>query len=325
MLRTDSNEIAAIKDLTTHIFPHAAPLTVERVTEGVSTRVFRIHRAAETFYLRVLPEAGASFAPEAYAHALLRTRGVKVPEVIYVERYNDVLERSVMVTTAIEGQHIGHCRDRAGARQALVAAGRDLTIINSVPVDGFGWIVRDSGAGARLEAEFPSYRAFALDQLDENLTLLGTQVLSPVSIAAIRRTFERHDTLFDAEGDGQACLAHGDFDATHIYQQGGRYTGVIDIGEIRGADPYYDLGHVKLHDGEKLSATMLPYLLEGYVSVTPLPTEASQRIALASLIIVVKALGRQVQKGRGAIDRRNKYVSLLIAGIEDAIEALRDQ
>jgi len=194
-----------------------------------------------------------------------------------------------------------------------------------VPVDGFGWIARDSGDTTRLEAEFASYRAFAFNQLEENLTLLGASALRPAGIVAVRRTIERYDALFDAEDAGQARLAHGDFDATHIYQQGGRYTGVIDFGEIRGAGPCYDLGHIKLHDGEKLPTPMLPYLLEGYARVTPLPADAPRRIALASLVIAIKALGRQVQKGRGNVDRRNSYVNLLVTGIEDAVEALRNQ
>ncbi len=320
MFRTNLDDINAIRDLATHVFPRAASLAVERVTEGVSTRVYRIRRVGEIFYLRVLPEVGASFAPEAYAHTLLRARGVKVPEVIYVEHCNAALERAIMVTTAIAGQHIGHCHDMAGAQQALVAAGRDLAVINSVPVDGFGWIIRDSGNATRLEAEFASYREFAFNQMEENLALVGGSALNQASIAAIQRTFERYDALFDAEGDGQARLAHGDFDATHIYQHEGRYTGVIDFGEIRGADPCYDLGHVKLHDGEKLPLPMLPHLLEGYASVAPLPANAPQRIALASLVIAIKALGRQILKGQGNI----AYVDLLIAGVKDAVEALRD-
>ncbi len=320
MFRTNLDDIDTIRDMATHIFPRTAPLTIERVPEGVSTRVYRIRRAGETFYLRVLPEVGASFAPEAYAHTLLRTHGAKVPEVIYVEHYNAALERSVMVTTAITGQHLGHCRDVAAARQALVAAGRDVAVINSVPVDGFGWIARDKFDGARLEAEFPSYREFAFDHMEDNLALLEGSALKQAGIAAIRQTLERSDALFDAEGDGQARLAHGDFDATHIYQHEGRYTGVIDFGEIRGADPCYDLGHVKLHDDEKLPLPMLPHLLEGYASVAPLPANAPQRIALASLVIAIKALGRQILKGQGNI----AYVDLLIAGVKDAVEALRD-
>jgi aminoglycoside phosphotransferase (APT) family kinase protein len=44
-------------------------------------------------------------------------------------------------------------------------------------------------------------------------------------------------------------LAHGDFDATHIWlDDHGRYAGIIDFGEMRGADRHFDLGHFLLHD-----------------------------------------------------------------------------
>lgn len=55
-----------------------------------------------------------------------------------------------------------------------------------------------------------------------------------------------HETFYlsilPEEGE-QGYLAHGDFDTTHIYQDNGRYTGIIDFGEIRGADRWYDLGY----------------------------------------------------------------------------------
>ena len=40
-----------------------------------------------------------------------------------------------------------------------------------------------------------------------------------------------------------AWLAHGDFDATAIFYRDGRYSGLIDFGEIRGTEPLFDLGH----------------------------------------------------------------------------------
>src|SRR5690242_19569214 len=53
------------------------------VNEGVSTYVYRITRNGDTFYLRVLPEEGATVASEVEAHMLLRRCGVHVPEVVY--------------------------------------------------------------------------------------------------------------------------------------------------------------------------------------------------------------------------------------------------
>src|SRR5436305_1724519 len=99
-------------------------------------------------------------------------------------------------------------------------------------------------------------------------------------LAAIRATIARHDAWLDA---GHGHLAHGDLDATHIFQHEGGYAGIIDFGEIRGTDPWYDLGHFAMRDGEILPAPLLPWLLEGYGSVAPLPDDHPQRIAFASL------------------------------------------
>src|SRR5579884_2731582 len=80
--------------LVRHIFP-AGPSSVERVLEGVSTYVYRVFYQRETFYLRILPEVGANFAPEAVVHTRLRQLQVRVPEVVYVEPCKDLLQRSV--------------------------------------------------------------------------------------------------------------------------------------------------------------------------------------------------------------------------------------
>jgi len=129
---------------------------VERVEEGVSTYVYRIQRDASVFYLRVLPEEGASFAPEMRVHQLLRERGVKVPEVVYFEHYNQALQRSVMVTTEMRGRHIGFCSEENDLRNILIEAGKDLAVINTILVKGFGWIRRDRDEVGLLEAQWPT-------------------------------------------------------------------------------------------------------------------------------------------------------------------------
>jgi len=317
MPRTHHVELSTIEDLVARALPRSTHSTVERVEEGASTAVYKVRRAGEVYYVRVLPEQGASFAPEARAHRLLRERGVKVPEVIYVDACDIMLGRSVMVTTEIAGQRVGHCRDGRGVRRVLMEAGRDLAAINSVPVDGFGWIRRHNGEDDHLAGEHRGYREFARDHLEDDLALLGAHTLDPHEVAAIHEVIERYDSLLDVE---DARLAHGDFDATHIFQRAGRYTGIIDFGEIRGVDPFYDLRHFKLHDGETISAPVLPYLLEGYTSVAPLPPDYEQRIAVAALLIGVKALAHQLAKPPGAGSQ--PYIAWLLASIQANVKAL---
>jgi len=303
-----------VAQVAAQAFPRGADLTIERVGEGVSTYVYRIRRDDAVYYLRVLPEVGSGFAPEARVHALLRERGVKAPDVVYLEHRNSDLGLSVMVTTEVCGRHIGHCRDERALRSIMVEAGRDLALINSIRVQGFGWIKRDRAEVVALEAELPTLRAFALDPLEEDLTLLGHHALTARELAAVRAVIGRDNAWPEPDGV-EGRLAHGDFDASHIYQRDGRYSGIIDFGEIRGAGPSYDLGHVRMHDGETLPLSLLPYLLEGYGQVAPLSTDGMERIRLACLLIATKTLARRIRKSVAFALGTDRYAQLCVAVI----------
>ncbi|HZB94776.1 MAG TPA: phosphotransferase [Herpetosiphonaceae bacterium] len=276
-------DMKEIEALCSRIFGPGSGLRVARVAEGVSTYVFRVERAGEAFYLRVLPEEGASFAPEVLAHRLLRERGVHVPEVVYWEHYNPALDRSVMLTTEIKGHAIREGSEPGALRDVLVAAGHDLALTNTIPVQHFGWVRRDRADVVRLEGEVASLREWLLVDLDKHLALLLRHGFFPArTIARIGAIVAAFPRFFDGD---QAYLAHGDFDPTHIYHDHGVYSGIIDWGEIRGTQPLYDLGHFSMDNGP-----MLPYVLEGYREVAQLPADFEQRIHLASLFVAIGRL-----------------------------------
>jgi hypothetical protein len=276
---------------------------VEPVTDGRSTRIYRFIRGAEVFYARVLPEEGASFAPEAAAHLALRRRGVNVPDVVYWEDLNPLVGRSVMITTAISGQAIAHSPTPGALSRIARSAGCDLALLNALHVDGFGWINRALPADSELRADLPTERAFMLAELDSSLATLRSVALTPCQTDDIRSAVSGHEAQLDAT---HARLAHGDFDATHIFSHRGNYTGIIDLGEIRGASLYYDIVHFRFHDGETLPVMLLPYLLEGYQEISTLTPDAEWRLALASLLIGVRFLART----HGRLSQRNHQHAL---------------
>lgn len=267
----------------------------ERVAEGVSTRVYRVVAQEETFYLRILPEVGASFGAEVVAHERVRQLGVKAPEVIAYEPCYAPLQRSVMVVREIAGLPLSQSPflDRANLDSILEAAGGDLARINSVSVAGFGWMARDVEA-PRLQAPLPTWRALALDGWETNLAyLVSAATLLPADIALLEQARSRYDSWLD---DAESRLAHGDFDATAIYQRDGVYSGIIDFGELRGVSRWYDLAHFHMRDGEYLASPLLPPLLRGYARAVTLPEDAARRILFASLFINLHALSRSLRK-----------------------------
>lgn len=283
-------DLRPIRDIAKHALGEGVPVTVEPVGDGISTVIYRLRRGEDVFYLRVQPEADASFVPEAFVHALLRRYGLHVPDVIHVEHRNEGLQRSVMITTEIRGEHVGHLPMEEATRIILIEAGRELAVVNSVPVDGFGWICDTDGI-ARLEAEQPSNRAFLLEDPERYLSALDGHALTTRQVRAVQDLIRHHTAFLNVP---HAHLAHGDFDLTHIYQEHGRYTGIIDFGEIRGTGPLYDLGHFRLHDGETAAYEALRYLIAGYRQVAPLPPDGEQQIAFLSLLIGIRFLARDL-------------------------------
>ena len=309
-------EMASIEALARQIFP-AHRVQLERVPEGASTFVYRIVYQDEIFYLRILPEENTSFAPEMTVHARLRQMQVKVPEVIHFQHYHEQLQRSIMVTTEIKGHPISQSSflKEEELYAILVEAGQDLARINSIPVNGFGWIERDRPDTEHLRAQWTTYRAFALEYWGADHAFLAGNILGTAEVTQMEQIFSRYNSWLDIE---QGVLAHGDFDTTHIYQQDGQYTGIIDFGEIRGANRWYDLGHFHMRDGEQMPFRTLPGLIRGYRENIPLPDDYEQSIRFTSILINVRALARSLQK-RPA----NRYTQHQLAILREDIAALQ--
>lgn len=282
-----------VEKLIKRLFP-ASAVRYARVQGNISTYVYRVSIPGETFYLRILPEEGASFAPEVAVHSRLRQLGAQVPDVLYFDPYDHLLERSVMLITEIPGEPLSTATHLPPETlQSITArAGADLALVNSIAVDGFGWVLRGAG-DASLAAEFTTSREFFLQYWPSDLAFLAQSTLTPGEIRQLERIVARFDPWLDVP---QATLAHGDIDATHIYHRDGQYSGIIDFGEIRGTDRYFDLAHFHIRDGERLPHRLLPALLRGYGDVSPLPADHMTRLRFASLLLNVGLLARSLQK-----------------------------
>jgi Ser/Thr protein kinase RdoA (MazF antagonist) len=219
-----------------------------------------------------------------------------------------------MIMTEVAGRSLAQASTDDEARQAAVAAGRDVAVINSVPVSGFGWLQRDGSE--QLTAELSSYSQFVVSYLPKPWP------------GRLREMFDRRqlDALLAlAAGERDRLLrvghlVHGDLDVTHVYSHAGRYSGIIDFGEMRGADLYFDLGHFLLHDGETRPARLFSSFLKGYLQVTPLPDDHCQAIRASAILLGLRQLSRWLSPVQGyslslqLVQRRVAELSNLMDG-----------
>lgn len=279
--------ISIVEQVVRTIFPKHHRLIVVRVTEGVSTIVYRVGVANTTYYLRIWPIPHESFVPEVTVYHRLRALGLHVPEVVYFEQRNPLVERSILMTSVITGQALGDDYKLARLPRILYEAGRELGLINQVALQGFGWVDRTTTELGLLRAEHPTFSEWLSQNFAAELHALGSSShVTSQEVDILLTLLAQASAIFENEA---AALAHGDFDGTHIFVHNGRYSGMIDFSEIRGTHRFYDLGHFAIAHG-----AWLPALLDGYSEIAPVSRDHMRLIQLTSLLIAAQKIGYRV-------------------------------
>lgn len=284
----------AVRALLTRWLPDRA-ISFSRASSGGSTAVYRAadRSSGEVFFLRLAEEAGESRAAEARVHQLLHDAGLPVPDVVAFEARPPELDRSAMLTRRIPGRPMleperGRLDAEAVDRVAR-PAGRDLARINRIPVRGYGWVeaVADDGA---LLAEHPSRSAWAVEYQRAMAEVAGSGLLADGVVEQLLAVMERWLRLPDR---ASSHLAHGDLDASHIFlnEPSLTYSGLIDFGEIRGADRLYDLGHALLQDALPDRPSIFAPLLAGYQEINRVSVAALTEIRDQAVAIGTRQLG----------------------------------
>jgi aminoglycoside phosphotransferase (APT) family kinase protein len=306
-------DLDALAGLAHEALPRAKSVSIEAASGGHVVVVYRAMVDGVRYYLRLAEEPGQDLTTDAFILERLRALGVRAPGVVAVSAAT-AFPRSWMIMTEIPGRSIAQGGTDGGARRAAIAAGRDVAVMNSVPVSGFGWLRRDGSA--QLSADLTSYRQFVVSYLPAPW---------PGRLAELfdHRQLDALLALATAEQDRPSRtghLVHGDLDVTHIYAHAGGYSGIIDFGEMRGADPYFDLGHFLLHDGETRPARLFSHFLNGYREVNPLPDGYLQEIRASAILLGLRQLSRWLGPERGyslshpLVQRRFAELSNLIDG-----------
>jgi Ser/Thr protein kinase RdoA (MazF antagonist) len=262
-------------------------LQVARTPAGVAAQVYRVQAAGRVVYVRIAENDHEDLSVDAALLEHLRAEGLQVPPVVHVEPFDQALGRSVLIVGEVAGEPLAECRDQRAARRVARAAGGELAVLNGVGVQGFGWVQRQAPVWP-LRATFPNYAEFVVTYLPDPWPGPLAALFSASELDQLRELVasERRREL------GAAWLAHGDFDTTSIFQVDGRYTGLIDFGEIRGTEPLFDLGHFLLHDQESAPRPLVDELLAGYGEVVALPADHEELVRRSAVLLGLRQLAR---------------------------------
>ncbi len=284
--------------------------TVERAGSGGSTPVYRVELGEEIAWLRLAEHPGERRDAEARAHELALGLGVRVPALLRYEPEPPELDRSAALTSTISGVPL---REYTGqADHAIRDAAADLARLNAIPVTGYGWVETVEGDDRHLVAEHPVRATWTAEYAAAAATVAGAGILAEPAGFQLADSIARWCALPNEEA---SRLAHGDFDATHIHvdPETGAYQGMIDLGEIRGADPMYDLGHALAHGFDRRDRSIAQALIAAYAHHAPVDDDL---VRLNAIAIATRALAIQLDRSPNAYrsDLTTRLADLLAEG-----------
>ena len=206
-------------------------LRVARTPAGVAAQVYRVEVAERVLYVRIAEEDHENLSVDAALLEHLRAEGLHVPPVVHVEPFDQ----------ALAARCSSACRASAGSSVAPKI-----------------WPLRGT---------FHDYGEFVVSYLPDPWP-------GPLGALFSASELDRLWELVASERRrelGWRWAGPRRFDTTPIFQAEGRYTGLIDFGEIRGTEPLFDLGHFLLHGQESTPIPLVLDVLAGYGEVVALP------------------------------------------------------
>lgn len=278
---------------------------VTTVEGGISTDVYKLVGKRENLYLR-LSDVGKNISTEVLAHKLILEKGVPIPKVLIYEDFNKTLDGySFMITTEIPGVSAQESKKK-DIHEAVVEAGRQIALINTIPVEGFGWMDHDNPNETRLRGECSTYEEFALETPKDSKIrdyLVNKDILSKETIDNYIKYLDDNEGLVECT---QAHLAHGDFYLSHIFVDGEKFSGFIDFGDVRGTSIYNDLAHFYVYSREYFDD-----LIKGYVEITPLERDFIKKVVYVGMLFSIGKLYWISNSAPYLLDKRRNEIDLL--------------
>jgi Ser/Thr protein kinase RdoA (MazF antagonist) len=285
----------ALETIRAAVQPHLpAPVTgLQRIAGSVANQDFLVSTDLGGFLVKVSDRA--ELAAEAWACARVRRAGVVAPEVVAVEPSPAALPAGLLVLRLFPGRalELGERGDNEENDEFLVEVGRQLALLHSLTLPGYGSLSAGPAAPTTLTAADPSgphqeWRPFTLEPLEALPDLVGAGVV-PASMAA-RTASALHRQTASVTFEQPGSVLHGDLKAQHLFAEHGRYVGIIDWGDVTVGDPRWDLARLSM-SGQRV----LTRVLEGYGSTLDVSTEVS--LAVYRVLWNLRALAYELRAG----------------------------
>ncbi len=179
--------------------------------------------------------------------------------------------------------------------------GEVLRSIHAIRTGGFGPLILKDG---HLLGKFPDLRLYNKNLYHDSDYVKKYGFLSDTEFKALQE-IERE--LRSAEW-AETVFLHADYHPEHIFSDGKKVSGVIDLGNIKSGDPRSDIAYALFFLEDQYSEAFT----EGYGPLAKDPFVEKYLISVAAHKIVYRHLNNFSERIPRAVEKLKKYISIAV-------------
>ncbi len=214
------------------------------------------------------------------------------------KKESDALHKAVIVEGAVSGKALERTPKEMITHDVITDAGRVLKRIHEIPMEGFGSLVVRDG---KLRGKSDDFKSSITDT-KRDLTPLP-------QIAGIKESdvelIERIRDEIASQTITQGVFLHNDYHSEHIFSDGKKITGVIDLAGAQSGDPRYDIAKAHYH----MPPETHEWLDQGYGELAKDPMVSKYELLLAAHKVIYR-------HGKGFTHRLPEGIRLLRSNLE---------
>lgn len=278
---------------------------LSRLTDlGDNSEAFSADFNGQKIIIKTIENDHGTYAVELASLELLRQHGIPVAIPLGYREKAKYLDRPMLVQTAVLGAPMSRAQETQRSPKLHTAVGEMMKRIHDIKLAGFGKVeVRDGnlhGQSTSWKESLLAYKPNGVSNTDVAY-LIDNGFINSVEARKIENAFAE---VLDVDLP-QASFLHNDIQGGHVFTDGEKITGIIDMGGVSAGDPRFDIAIAHYFFPKELR----PAIDQGYGELSQDPLVDKYFLLTAARKIVYR-------HKKKFIDRIPKAVELLKSSLD---------
>lgn len=208
--------------------------------KGDNSEAFSADFEGRKIIIKTVKDDQGTYPVEEASLKLLRKHGIPVATCLGYREKVKYLNQPMIVQTAVAGMSISHSPEAKKSPKVYAAIGEMLKKIHEIKLEGFGKLKVRSG---QLHGKSSSWKQSLLEHNPNGVSFADTTYLVEhgfIGQAEARKIGDVFDEVLELDLP-QASFLHNDVQEGHIFVDGKKITGLIDMGGVSAGDPRFDI------------------------------------------------------------------------------------